>query len=459
MIKVSVIIPVYNGEKYLKQCLDSVCNQTLKEIEIICVDDGSTDSSFQILEEYQQKDERIQLFQQENQYAGAARNLGKKHATGEYLMFWDCDDFFELDALEKMYTRAADLQVDICVCGGNKYFNDTQKVAPNASNYLNTKYISREVFNRTTDEDYILNFTNAVPWNKMFRRQFIEEIDLDFQPIRNGNDIYFTQCAIVLAERITIVNEGLINYRINNEESLTGTLSKSPLVPLGAWIGVEEKLSGLNVLPEKSYVNKVIGAITALLRNIKEVNAFAETVEFLKNGTLEKLHIREQEEEFYYVKWHYEFVKHLINDSIEGFGAYLRHQTYTQLTERNAEKAIQNVRIKMQKQEIKALSAELKQTNAKRKSTETELEKKEKELAKKEKELAKAEKNLEKAHKELEKANKELEKAEKNVQKVERNLEKANKELDKIRNSWSYKIGRAIVWIPSKIKNIFTGKR
>lgn len=89
MVKVSVIVTVYNGEKYLKQCLDSVCNQTLRDIEIICVDDGSTDSSPLILKEYQQKDDRIQIYRQQNLYAGVARNTGKSHASGEYIIFWD----------------------------------------------------------------------------------------------------------------------------------------------------------------------------------------------------------------------------------------------------------------------------------------------------------------------------------------------------------------------------------
>lgn len=105
MIKVSVIVPVYNGEKHLEECLDSICNQTLKEIEIICVDDGSTDSSWEILNRYKERDDRIQLYRQQNLYAGAARNTGKAHASGEYLVFWDCDDFFHLEALENYTTK------------------------------------------------------------------------------------------------------------------------------------------------------------------------------------------------------------------------------------------------------------------------------------------------------------------------------------------------------------------
>ena len=93
--KVSVIIPVYNVEDYLRQCLDSVINQTLKDIEIICVDDGSTDKSLEILHEYEKKDSRITVLTQKNQYAGVARNVGMSVATGKYFVFLDSDDFFE----------------------------------------------------------------------------------------------------------------------------------------------------------------------------------------------------------------------------------------------------------------------------------------------------------------------------------------------------------------------------
>ena len=95
MAKVSVIIPVYNVEPYLKQCMDSVVGQTLKDIEIICVDDGSTDGSLDILKEYATEDSRIQIIEQKNAGAGAARNNGMRHATGKYLSFLDSDDFFE----------------------------------------------------------------------------------------------------------------------------------------------------------------------------------------------------------------------------------------------------------------------------------------------------------------------------------------------------------------------------
>lgn len=116
--KVSVIIPVYNVEKYLRECLDNVVNQTLRDIEIICIDDGSVDSSLLILEKYREKDQRVKVLSQENSGSGAARNRGIRSARGEYIAFLDADDFYpEAETLEKIY-RAA-VQHDVRICGGS----------------------------------------------------------------------------------------------------------------------------------------------------------------------------------------------------------------------------------------------------------------------------------------------------------------------------------------------------
>ncbi len=402
MIKVSVIIPVYNGEAHLRECLDTVCNQTLKEIEIMCVDDGSTDSSVDILREYQEKDDRIKIFQQKNQYAGVARNLGKQHATGEYLMFWDCDDFFELNALEVLYERITEMQADICVCGANKYFEDKQLLMPKAPDYLKKKHIPGDVFNRKTNESYILNFTNSVPWNKMFRREFIEKLKLDYKPVRNGNDTYFTQCAIVLAERITTVDQALMNYRINQAESLVGTLSKSPLVPLQSWIDVAEDLIAWDVFPEQSFVNRVSGSVIYLLRNIKDPEAFRIVVEFLKKEGLEKLHIKEYEEGYFYTAWHRDVILHLMNDSVDEFRAYLSYLTYVQFTERGAQKAIQAA-------EIRALKKQIKEQQKK-------------------------------------------------IDSLQKAKEKAERIIEEILNSRTYKAGKIVMWLPSRLKRMVQKK-
>ena len=127
MTKISVIIPVYNVEKYLKECLNSVINQTLKDLEIICVNDGSIDNSLKIMKEYALKDPRIKILSQKNQGVSEARNFGIKNATGEYVAFLDADDCVSLDFYEKLYTKAKETNSDIVVSEYMYRFNKNSK--------------------------------------------------------------------------------------------------------------------------------------------------------------------------------------------------------------------------------------------------------------------------------------------------------------------------------------------
>lgn len=202
-IAVSVIIPVYNAAEYLTQCLDSICQQTLQNIEIICIDDGSVDNSVEILKAYAKKDSRFQLLQQKNAGAGAARNAGLAVAKGEYLSFLDADDFFELDFLEKLYQQGICKNADIVICDANAYYQDTgrtQRLFTVSSK--GTRSLSTEVFSYRDLPDHIFNIFQNCAWNKLFRRVFIQTYELKFQEIMRTNDLLFTCTALVHAERL-----------------------------------------------------------------------------------------------------------------------------------------------------------------------------------------------------------------------------------------------------------------
>ena len=227
MAKVSVIVPVYNTEKYLPQCLDSVINQSLQDIEIICVNDGSTDHSLEILQQYELSDKRVIVYSQPNSYAGIARNTGMKHANGEYLFFLDSDDYIAPDALEKMYCQAETDLADICVCGGKNFFEDTGKEML-FDGLLNMKLVPSMIpFSLETWPQYILNFTNVGVWNKLYRREFIIQKDLHFTNLKRGEDIGFVIPALCLADRISVVNDFLVVYRAFRTDGLTTTGDES----------------------------------------------------------------------------------------------------------------------------------------------------------------------------------------------------------------------------------------
>ena len=143
-IAVSVILPVYNVERFLSQCLDSLIQQTLRNIEIICVDDGSTDRSVEILENYAKRDKRIRIVHQPNAGAGAARNSGMKIARGKYLSFLDSDDFYELEMLEKAYLKCEKDDANICVYRSNQYNQQTSKYT-DMSWTIKRKYLPKRI--------------------------------------------------------------------------------------------------------------------------------------------------------------------------------------------------------------------------------------------------------------------------------------------------------------------------
>ena len=223
MPKVSVIIPVYNVEKYLRQCLDSVINQTLTDIEIICVDDGSTDSSLAILEEYASKDDRIKILKQQNAGAGVARNNGIKVATGEYLHFLDSDDWIENDTYEKLYNLIAEKQCDFVKFKSYSYDDVSQEIVDQF--FTNIGYLSEEKFNKfyNFEKDYkTLILVSDAPWSGFYNTKFIKENNIYFDNLICANDVSFYYRCLVNAKNIYISDQRFVYYRINNSTSLIG---------------------------------------------------------------------------------------------------------------------------------------------------------------------------------------------------------------------------------------------
>ena len=220
--KVSVVIPVYNSAQYLRECLDSILKQSLKEIEIICVDDASTDSSADIIKQYMASDDRLQLLRLENNCgAGAARNHGMAQAKGEYIIFLDADDFFAEEMLSKSYSRAIDTDSDIVLFQGEKYSERTKRFS--SFSYLQLKWLKDvAVFSRKDFPDKIMEISNPAAWDKLYRRGFLAEKKLKFQALPNSNDLRFTMLSMCFAQRISYVPDVLICYRADNPGSTQG---------------------------------------------------------------------------------------------------------------------------------------------------------------------------------------------------------------------------------------------
>lgn len=218
MTKVSVII--CNVEKYLKECLDSVLQQTLKDIEVICVDDGSTDQSSQILREYQQKDSRLKIVYQDNKGAGAARNLGMKEANGQYLFFMDSDHYCTLDFLEKATKCADEKKSDILVFDFCRF--DEQTGEKEYCDGLVRERVpkGKEVFSYIDNPEQICKIVHPTSWNKLYSHEFVKENKLQWLEVSTESDITFATLSVLAAKRITYLNATFIYYRVGFENSI-----------------------------------------------------------------------------------------------------------------------------------------------------------------------------------------------------------------------------------------------
>lgn len=314
--KVSVILPVYNVEEYLRQCLESIIGQTLKEIEIICVDDGSTDRSLDILRQYEEQDSRVKVVCQKNAGAGAARNNGIALAKGEYFSFLDSDDFFESTMLEKAYTAAKKDDVPMVVFRSDQYREDLDQ-------FEQIKWTLREKELPSYRPMNHRNFTGNVfktfvgwAWDKLFRREFVEKYHLRFQEQRTSNDLLFVFSAVVLVDRIEIVDEVLAHQRRNNPNSLSNTREKSWQCFYEALKALKRDLKEYNVYweVEQDYINY---ALHFSLWNFETLTGEKKEVLFdkLKEEWFEELGITNKEDRYFYNKKELEKYKIIMSHS------------------------------------------------------------------------------------------------------------------------------------------------
>ena len=305
-IKVSVIIPVYNAEEHLGQCLDSVLNQTLREIEVICVDDGSSDGSLALLNSYAEKDERVKVIHQENGGAGKARNTGLAAARGKYLSFLDADDFSESTMLEKAYAKAEEQKTDIVVFNSDQYYEDSKEYRE-VSWTIRKKELPpyRPMYFRTFTDNVFKVFVGWA-WDKLFLREFVEKHGLKFQQIRTTNDMRFVFMAVVLAKRIEIVDEVLIHQRRNQATSLSNTREKSWHCFHDALISLREELqkAGLYEELKQDYINYTLHAS---LWNYGTINGSKkdELYKKLKEEWFDEFGITDKPESYFYNKDEY----------------------------------------------------------------------------------------------------------------------------------------------------------
>lgn len=313
MIKVSVIMPVYNAEKYLPETMECLIHQTMHDIEMICIDDGSTDHSLQILKEFEGRDDRITILQQHNQGAGAARNLGMQHAKGEYLSILDADDIFEPDMLEHAYYKAKNKDSDICVFKMDQ-FDDVSKSHKACHWSISKRQLPDfEPFTYRDLSENIFRVFVGWAWDKLFRREFVMAYGLQFQSLRTSNDMFFTFSALVKAKKICVLSKTLVHHRVHVEKSLSVTREKSWDCFYQALLALRSELMQMGIYKEveRSFINYALHFALWNLNSLKSP-VFEILYEKLAQEYFNELGVAKKAEHYFWNHGEYRKYKQIV---------------------------------------------------------------------------------------------------------------------------------------------------
>ncbi len=267
---VSVVVPIYNVELYMKKCIQTIINQSYNNLEIILVDDGSTDNSGNIADEYAQKDLRVKVIHKLNGGLSDARNAGMKKATGKYICFIDSDDFIEKDMIEKMVNRITDLQVDVLIAGFYVDFEDEKgKLVDRKIKQFNTEgcYLDKNEINR----ELLGMFGYA--WNKMYRLDYLEDNQFQFEKgLSLIEDTEFN--SRVLAKAKIGLDKGIYNHYVQRNRETLGTKKYNNFLELNirlykchenllkSWRVKKEKLEEIKIMDylliAKGYIKGIV---------------------------------------------------------------------------------------------------------------------------------------------------------------------------------------------------------
>lgn len=327
---ISVIVPVYNVEDYLRESLDGIVNQTYGNLEILCIDDGSTDASPAILAEYAGRDKRIKVIRQENGGVAKARNTGLDHAVGRYIAFLDSDDVFEATLFEDVLEKAVKTKADVCVCQSDSFTDDLSERKFNHWAFVEDLIPKKKVFSLQDVPRHAFNVFNGYVWDKLFRADFIKENRLRFQNTRASSDARFTHFALALAKRIVVIPKILVHYRRGHGGALTHNRDYQSFYR--SYIGLREDLMGAGIYDrlEQSYLNRTLNTcIWYLIAADNTVNK--EFFTLLKDSWLEDLGLWEKDETFFMFPDNYKCLEQIRRLSYEEFAEGQRdywHQSF-----------------------------------------------------------------------------------------------------------------------------------
>ncbi len=311
--EISVVMPVYNSNKYLEQALQSLVNQTFPFCEFICIDDGSTDNSGAILDRYAESDVRFRIFHQENAGAGRARNFGMSHVRGKYTVFLDSNDIFYPNMLYELRERAEETNADIVVCRYEQFLDENPDNIRFIERSIRNKYLpNKDVFNLNDFKEYAFQLFSGMAWNKLFKTDFLRNTNYNFLDLKNSNDTFFVFMNLFKAQKIAYIEDALLKYRVL-KESISHAKDEHPLCFLDAlqkiYVEIEKnnefadlRISFLNRVASNTKWNFSLMSDETILSITKNVAQF-----------FEKIGIFSESADIFYDDKLYVFVQNLAN--------------------------------------------------------------------------------------------------------------------------------------------------
>ncbi len=294
MIKVSIIVPIYNVERYLKTCIESILNQTLTEIEIICINDGSTDSSLDILHSFSEKDKRIRIINKSNSGYGSTMNMGLSAAEGEYIGIVEPDDFIKNNMFEELYNLAKNNFADIVKSDFYYYFGENNQARK-------TGKISRYFANKVTsikEHPEVLKIQPSI-WSAIYKKELIDKHKIKFleTPGASYQDTSFAFKCLSLAQRLYFTTNAYLYYRLDNENSSVNSHSKVFAI-CREFEEITDFLNANKTLKEYTNTIKLIKQYQTYFWNLKRIDSsfrnefidkFSDTFkEYYMNGEIDE---------------------------------------------------------------------------------------------------------------------------------------------------------------------------
>lgn len=283
---ISVIVPVYNLEKYISDCLDSILSQNFKNFEIICVNDGSKDSSLAILRNYRKLDRRVKIIDNEHRGSAISCNIALQYALGKYIAFVDGNDALKNEALYELAKKAEEKNADIVLFGGFLRCSENKKIKKYTMKY-DYRQIPRKYFNRVFSCEDIRKDIAKMPetaWTKLYKTKFLEDNNIKFQDTNINQDQLFFFHSMISAKRITVLEKNIYCCGKNHKENITKEMGEECYSPVHVFYSIENLLKRKNLIDkyESVFINKYFTRATTWLDKIDTDKKPAYFLKYIK---------------------------------------------------------------------------------------------------------------------------------------------------------------------------------